>query len=547
MALAGSQATLPTWIAIVGVALIAVSVVANWQSVARRSTFYGLNALLMSLAMVAIMAVIYLIAANRDQSWDLTATGKYSLDPQTESILDNLDQPVKLLVFAGPEARASRNFAQAKDLLDEYTKRSDQVTYEILDPSEDYNTAIEYAELMNSFGEPTLVAQIEMEVENEAGEMETRKFKEKAAQMTQEDISNAIKKVTHREAVKAYFLVGHYERELDNQNSPTGLALLNSFLKKDNIDAAPLRIGAAGEIPVDADIIALAGPQEDLSETELTALEGFVLSGGGLFVGLDPGDFPATTLKMRQFGFEVGEDKLVEMQVGAGSLDELLRGIMRATPTDQVHIEKFDEAHEITKDMGTATVRLIGARSIGKLPQPPEGYTVADLAETAGGRVGEVNIPNTWADKEPEQLDLKGGTPVDQLFDPEKDAEGPISVMKAVEVDLETAPNGKPDPAKPGAKGKIVLVGDSDFLTNGGMQVRGGVSRGHLDLAMNVFNWLAGQVDLISIRQDAVENTSVTLNPDQEKMLKNYFVWVLPVLIALLGAAIVFYRRWRYV
>jgi ABC-type uncharacterized transport system involved in gliding motility auxiliary subunit len=112
---------------------------------------------------------------------------------------------------------------------------------------------------------------------------------------------------------------------------------------------------------------------------------------------------------------------------------------------------------------------------------------------------------------------------------------------------LEAVPNGKPDPSKPGAKGKIVLVGDSDFMTNGGMQVRGGVSRGQLDLSLNIFNWLAGQVDLISIRQDAVADTSVTLQPEQIAMLKNLFVWVIPVLIGLCGAAIVFYRRWLYV
>ena len=75
----------------------------NWQSVAKRSTFYGLNSLLMSIAVVAILTVVYLIAANRDQSWDLTASGKYTLDPQTASILDGLETPVTMLVFASSE------------------------------------------------------------------------------------------------------------------------------------------------------------------------------------------------------------------------------------------------------------------------------------------------------------------------------------------------------------------------------------------------------------------------------------------------------------
>ena len=84
-------------------------------------------------------------------------------------------------------------------------------------------------------------------------------------------------------------------------------------------------------------------------------------------------------------------------------------------------------------------------------------------------------------------------------------------------------------------KGKIVVIGDSDFMTNAGMQVRGGISRGHLDLSLNMFNWLAGQVDLITIRKPQLVNTSITLTQDQSEMLKKLFVWVIPTLIGLLG------------
>lgn len=540
-----SQQTVPTWMVIFGVILVAVYVVANWQLVAKRSTFYGLNALMMSAAVVAILTVVYLIADNRDRSWDLTASGKYTLDPQTASILDGLETEVKMLVFAASELRMTSDFAQTKDLLDEYNRHNSLLTYKLIDPSKDYETAIQYQKDLNPLGQLTVIAEMAVEELGEGGEAETRTFREKAAGNGQEEISNAIKKVTHREAVTAYFLVGHYERELSDEGA-VGLSNIKNFLAQENIEASPLRLGVVAEIPEDARIVALVGPQEDLTETELAALEQYVLRGGGLFVALDPGDLPATTQKLRDFGYEIGNDLLIQMEVGAQSLDDLLRGRMTASPSDQVQLAEFDASHEITKELGNSTVRLRTARSVGKMMAPPEGIEMTELAKTEGGMVQSTNIPASWADKRPEDL-RSGNVPVDQLFDSTADTKGPVTAMMVADIDLDRHADGKPSPDSVERKGKVVVIGDSDFMTNAGMQVRGGISRGHLDLSLNVFNWLAGQVDLITIRKPQVVNTSVTLDQDQKDMLKKLFVWVIPTLIGLVGIAVVIYRRWMYV
>jgi len=543
---ASQQATLPTWTAIAGVLLVAYFLVANWRMVARRSTFYGFNALLMSLATIAILAVVYLIAENRDKSWDLTATGRYTLDPQTASILDGLDKPVKILVFASTELRQSPNFSQMTDLLDEYKKRSDLLSYELLDPSKDYERAIKYTADLNPLGQITVIAEMEGEGTGVESGAETKGFREKAAGTGQEDISNAIKKVTHRETVTAYFIVGHQEKELDDE-AAGGLSILKSFLADENIEASPLRLNAIAEIPDGADIIAAVGPQEDLTDTELEGLRQFVLRGGGLFMALDSGDLENTALRLRDFGFEIGNDLLIGMEVGAQSVDDLIRGRMTATPSQRVQITTFNTDHEISKDLGNSRVQVLTARSVDKIPAPPEGVTVTPLLQSDSGNVMDTDIPNSWADKHPEELQGGQGMPVKEMFDPKVDRHGPVPILTVAEVNLEDHPEGKPEPDAGVTKGKIVVVGDSDFISNAGMQIRGGISRGHLDLSLNCFNWLAGQVDLITIRKTEVDNTSITLTQDQRNRLQKLFVWVVPALIGLLGAAIVFYRRWMYV
>lgn len=533
------QTPYPTYVLIAGVVLVAVYVLTNLREMGKRSTMYGLNAVLMCVFAVAILVVIYLIAQNRDKTWDLTATGKYTLDNQTASILDNLQTDVKMLVFYPTTQRAGGEFEQIQTLLDEYKKRTSKIDYVVLDVAKDYDTAMEYKTLLTSALEPAIIAEVTSE---------GTPFREKAKGMKQEDISNAIKKVTHREASTAYFLTGHMEKELDSEG-PAGLALLKNFLEEENIQANPLRLPASGEIPKEASLLALIGPEEDLSDTELASLKRFVLRGGSLLAAIDPETCPATAAAMQELGVLLGENEIIEMEVGADSIDALLAGRMTARPSTTVNAAKFDERHEITKDLGNSSVIFRTARSADPVGSADKGIQATKLIETAAGRLEKSNIPNSWAEADPRSL-REGTVTAANIFDPKRDKEGPISLVVAAELDLEKMPNAQPDPANPTRKGKVIVAGDSDFLSNGGMSgKRGGtVSRGQLDFALNMFNWLTGQVDLITIRQKEADNTSVILSKDDKDLIRNLFVVVVPLfLIPLAGVGVAFFRRARYV
>ncbi len=539
LALVNNQTPYPTYVMIAGVVLVAVYVLTNLREMAKRSTMYAVNAVLMSLFAVAILVVIYLIAQNRDKTWDLSSTGKYTLDNQTASILDNLQTDVKMVVFYPTMQRAGGEFEQIQTLLDEYKKRSSKVSYELLDASKDYDTALKYQALLNSPLEPTIIAEVTVD---------GAPFREKAKGIKQEDISNAIKKVTHREASTAYFLTGHREKELDGQGL-TDLGILKQFLEDENIQPSPLRLPASGEIPKEASILALIGPQEDLTETELASLKRFVLSGGSLLAAIDPETCPATAAAMKEFGVMLGENEVIEMEVGADSIDALLSGRMTARPSTNVSASKFDASHEITKDLGSSSVTFRTARSADPVGSPDKGITTTKLIESAAGKLEKSNLPNSWAEADPQSL-REGTATAANIFDPKRDKEGPISLVVAAEIDLDKVPNGMPDPANPTRKGKVIVAGDSDFLTNGGMSGKrgGSVSRGQLDFALNMFNWLTGQVDLITIRQKEADNTSVILSKDDKDLIRNLLVVVIPLfLIPLIGIGVALFRRARYV
>jgi len=63
-----------------------------------------------------------------------------------------------------------------------------------------------------------------------------------------------------------------------------------------------------------------------------------------------------------------------------------------------------------------------------------------------------------------------------------------------------------------------------------------------------MFNWLTGQVDLITIRQKEADNTSVVLSAEDKDLIRNLLVVVIPLfLIPLAGIGVALFRRARYV
>jgi ABC-type uncharacterized transport system involved in gliding motility auxiliary subunit len=529
----------PTYLLIAGVVAAAAHVITHLREMAKRSTMYGLNALLMSAFMVAILVVVYLIAQNRDKTWDLSATGKYTLDSQTAKIIESLENPVKVVLFYSTFERASGEFEQIKTLMEEYKRHSDKLTYEVLDPSKDYETAVKYATELTSL--PAVVAETEIDGNT---------VREKAKGQKQEDITNAIKKVTHRTALNAYFLVGHIEKDIESQG-PTGLIFLKQLLERENIQSHTLRLGALAEIPKDANMVVLAGPEEDLTEAEALALRRYVLEGGALFAAFDPQTAPGATKVLQSFGVEVGNNLIIQLAPTAGSIEEQITAAMtgkyKLAPSSNVEIDHFDENHEITKDLGNISIQLHKACTVGKVPVPPDGTNVTVLGETKGGRVqsSRTSLPYSWAESEPESLGSQTAS-IENIFDAQKDKEGPLPLIVAAEADLNAIPDGKPDPASPTRKGKLVVAGDSDFLTNQLLGGRGG--RSHQDLVLNIFNWLGGQVDLITIRQPEIDNTSVVLTAAQKSLVRNLCVVVIPIfLIPAIGIGVGVYRRVKYV
>ena len=93
-------------------------------------------------------------------------------------------------------------------------------------------------------------------------------------------------------------------------------------------------------------------------------------------------------------------------------------------------------------------------------------------------------------------------------------------------------------PMLPKPETRLVVFGDSDFVTNGYLGIPG-----NRDLFLNSVNWLAQQENLISIRPKDPEDRRVTLTADQAKLIFWLSILIIPGLILAAGVQTWWRRR----
>jgi hypothetical protein len=162
---------------------------------------------------------------------------------------------------------------------------------------------------------------------------------------------------------------------------------------------------------------------------------------------------------------------------------------------------------------------------------------VTPIEGGTNGRVAQKVIqssPRSWAETDLKTLFTTQKT---ELNVDKGDIAGPVSIAAAVAAPALDAPApASPDLPKPEAR--VVVVGDSDFVSNYAL----GIS-GNSDLALNMANWLAQQENLIAIRPHDAEDRRITLTEDQSQRMFWIALLIIPGLLFATGIRVWWKRR----
>ncbi|MCY4024903.1 MAG: DUF4350 domain-containing protein [Acidobacteria bacterium] len=523
---APEQQGLSWWLSVAGIVLLAAHTAGQWRQIAtfarRRQTRYGAVATSGIVLALGIVVAVNYILSRQNVRWDLTAGGQYSLSDQTRRVLESLESPISVLVFAREE-----EFPGYRDRLGEYEYISSQVTVEYVDIDGDPVRARQYD--VQSYG--TVVFEYGDRVE-------------RVVSTSEQELTNGLIRAVEGEERTVYFVQGHGERD-PASSEREGYSALVEALERDNLGVETVVLAQTGAVPADATVLVIAGPETDLLPAEANLVREWLDGGGKLLLLLDPPeaadepDAPNLVALAADWGMEIGTDVVVDAS-----------GVGQLLGTDaSVPVAASYPPHAITDRFNLLTAFPL-ARSVRPVAGGVEGRIAQAFVETS---------PRSWA--EHDLSELAGGEVA--LDEAAGDVPGPVPIAAAVSLIVDEPAGGDEDGAgadddgeEPGNAGvaeggdgfeaepdaggtveaRLAVFGDSDFASNGAVGIQG-----NSDLALNALNWLAEQESLIAIRPREPEDRRITLTADQQMRINWLALLMIPG--AIIGAGV--YTWWN--
>ena len=482
-----------------------------------RYTVSGVVAVVLA---ISLAVMVNWLGARRWVRTDLTSTKIYTLSEKTENILSDLSDEIDVVVLMTP---TTPMYDQVRELLERYKAASDRISVDYIDPDREPLKTTQLAEqfgvevadtVVFVLGDRTKYVTSDQMAEMDYSGMQYGQGPTMRAFKGEEQFTSAILSLVAPSVPKIYFVTGHGEAALEGGGggpADRSLTVLGDTLKRENMEAADVSL-LSGEVPGDADVLAIVGPTRAYTEPEIAALDAFLDGGGRLLVALDPLIEPAGTMRPTRL-----EDLLAARGVTVN--DDLVVDPSRRLPfydLSAVYLEDFP-SHPVTGGLEGFAVLFTVARSL-----TADDPAAAVLVQTSDEGWGETDLG----------MLLRG----DPVAVDDADTAGPAAVAVAVEGPGTGAEDGEADVSEP-SNYRIVVFGDSDFMTD--LDI---ANAGNAVLAGNAFNWLAARDNLVGIPPRDVEQVSLFLT---QKQMRNLLLLVLLVMpgAAILAGILVWRRR----
>jgi ABC-type uncharacterized transport system involved in gliding motility auxiliary subunit len=453
----------------------------------RRSTRYGSNAVLMSAVFLAILILLNYLGGRYHAIYDATELKQYSLSPQSVQVLAEIDQPVSITGFFPGESSQRTDFDR---LLNQYLTHSSQLSYTVIDPDREPIKASQYENaphtgLLVQSGERSEVVYLAEE----------------------QDITSALLKVTRTEKKVIYFLTGHRERDISGDGDD-GYSVVATSLRAQNYELRTLNLAITTTVPSDAAVVVIAGPQSTFLPDEVARLQAYLAQGGKALIMQDP--------PIQYENLDTGLNEVLsatwKVRFDGGVVVDLPSSLMGSEFYPVVGEYHYSQ---ITRDMTDLATFFPLACAVEQTEQDTSGNLFfASLADTSD---------QSWAEQDTSSTNVQ--------FNEEVDLPGPLALVATIEF---TPP---PD-AGAGTKTRMVLIGDSDFASNGFVK-----SLGNEVLFLNAVNWLTEEESLIAIGPKSTEPRTVYLSRLQGTTILLVGVIIIPLVLLVIGIVVWWVRR----
>ena len=520
---------IPLSLIIIGAVICALWVVVKtqqskwWQ---KRSTQSATNALIATLSVLVILGLINFLGIRYHLRLDLTDTQLFTLSPQSRELVSNLPETMKVWLFT------KEKNSQDQELLDNYHRQSNKFKFEYVDPELKPGLVDRFG--VKDYGEVYLEFQTKRQLVQRISEDE---------RLSEIKLTNRLQQMINPKTAKVYFLQGHSEHPLSASKGAISKAIQGLIDK--NFTISTLNLAERPQVPDDADVVIVAGPQKELLTGEVTALQNYLNRGGNLLLMIDPNTNPKIDTLLKEWGVRLDNRLVID---NSGESLQLGPATILVTEYGQ---------HPITQDFANNI-------SVYPLTRPLEIDPVSGVESMV--LLKTKPYPNSWAESDQKSEKLE--------FNEDKDLKGPLTLGVALTRKLLNSPTAIPSPI-PTAKNspttipspipttttspttipnpipttttspttakesRLVVFGNSNFATDSlfEQQLNG-------DVFLNTVSWLSQQDEkLLSIRPKEPKNRRIIISNREANLLTISAVFLLPLLGLLTGFIIWWKRR----
>jgi ABC-type uncharacterized transport system involved in gliding motility auxiliary subunit len=472
-----------------GVILLASIVLGFGQLVAffsRRSSRLGSNTLLLSVAVLAILALLNFLGFRHSKRFDLTTEKLYSLSDQTRKVVGGLERDVTVVRFARP-VDMTPEAQHFEDLMIEYKHLSPHFKFQDVNPQEKPEVAQEYgAKRLND----VIVASGSQKVPLEGGV---------EGGISEADVTNAILKITRDTVKKVCFVTGHGERSIED-NGVEGYGQIAQNLKKETYSTDTVNLVSGSGVPADCDVVVIAGPSKPFFPQEVAMLQKYLDNGGKILAELDPDTDAKLDPIFQAWNIQVGNNVVIDVS-GMGQL-------LGAGPEIPLVAQYGDSP--ITKSLAQQFTYFPIARTVSIADKSKAEPTGVELLLTSAKSFTKPKLEHKVQ------------------YDPKTDQIGPLSLGVAAS-----------EPKGDNRSARLVVIGNSAFAEN---QILGGPGSDG-DLFLDIINWLAQDENMISIRPKPESSRHLTLTLAQATGLAWIERLFLPGLVIIFGVSVWWKRR----
>lgn len=429
----------------------------------------------------AIVSMLAWLSEHYKVRWDWTAANRNTLTEPSRALLPRLDDAIEITAYVREEPVIRQSILQ---LLERYQRYKPDITLRFVNP----DLVPDEVRARNISAEGEMVVSY-------------RQREEHVKLATEEALTTALEKLARADTRWVTYLSGRGERDLLGSAS-YDLGKLGGHLQRQGFKLHELSLGDTGDIPAEAAMLVVSPGRETLPGNEVDAVLRYLNRGGNLLWLAEPGPSRGMDPVAGALGIVFEPGVLVDPTTRILGISHPAFVPVSAYPS-----------HVITKNLKLVTMYPHAA---GISWSQPPGWQTRGILSTG---------LRAWS----ETGDLS-----DELhFDDAVDVSGPLDIGIAMQRTVAAGDQRGAD-----TKQRVIVIGDGDFLSNAYLG-----NGSNLDLALNVFNWLADDEILIDIPARSAPDLSFELSRSGAALIRFGSMFGLPAL--LLGTGFFIWHRRR--